>query len=92
VRGGEPYWLADDRLWALAWEHDRQSKLACGCYPDETTGVANDDAFTATPIVCHRHRAIGEAAEWRARNATDADSQHGLLWVTSRDPRGDVDG
>jgi hypothetical protein len=80
--------LEDDRTWALAWQHDADSKLACGCYPDETTGVDNDDTFTAIPVVCHRHRAIGEAVEQRAQNATDADAKHGLLWITNREVNG----
>lgn len=82
---GEPYWLDSDRQWAKAWLFDERSKMACGCYPDETSGIDNDDRFTAHAKVCHRHRAIGEAAEARAKNATAADSQHGLLWMTTRD-------
>lgn len=81
---GEPLFTDDDRRWALAWQFDEDSRLACGCYPDETTGIDNDDAFIATPVVCHRHRAIGDAAEHRAKNANKADSKHGLLWRTRR--------
>lgn len=78
-------WPEQDRKWALAWQHDRDVRLGCGCHPDETTGIDNDDQFTAVPVVCHRHRAIGEAAEWRAKNASKADSQHGVLWKATRD-------
>ena len=81
---GEPLFTDDDRRWALAWQFDTDSRLPCGCYPDETTGIDNDDMFVAVPTVCHRHRAIGEAAEARQRNATRVDSSHGLMWRTQK--------
>ena len=81
---GEPHWTGDDRKWALAWQHDQDSKLPCGCYPDETTGTENAGRFTAIPTRCHRHDAIGQAAELRAKNDGPADSRHGLLWVTEK--------
>ena len=77
-------WHDDDRRWALAYAYDEASKLACGCYPDETTGIENDDVFVAKPLTCHRHRAIGLASEHRQKNATAADSSYGVLWRTER--------
>lgn len=81
---GEPYWLDDDRRWVLAWQFNEQSKLPCGCYPEDTTGPENDDRFVASPQVCHRHKAIGDAAEHRAKSAGPADAQHGVLWLTEK--------
>lgn len=69
----------------MAWLYDDRSKLACGCYPDETVGTEHDDRFTVTPVVCERHRAIGEAAERWQKNANEADVKHGLLWRAVRD-------
>jgi hypothetical protein len=69
----------------LAWQFDAQSKLACGCYPDETTGIDNDDRFTAIPVTCHRHKAITEAQTYRRKNATEADSPYAPLWRTVKD-------
>jgi hypothetical protein len=78
-------------LWALAWQYDQDSRLGCGCYPDETTGPENADAYRAEPLICARHRAIGEAAEGRARKAREAPEAgtavHGVLWRTVRDDR-----
>jgi hypothetical protein len=82
---GKPVWTDDDRLWALAWEYDAQSKLACGCYPDETTGIDNDDAFRAIPLTCHRHKAITDAQAQRQKNANKADSPYVPLWRTVKD-------
>jgi hypothetical protein len=69
----------------LAWQFDAQSKLACGCYADETTGIDNDDRFTAIPVTCHRHKAITEAQTYRRKNATEADSPYAPLWRTVKD-------
>lgn len=68
----------------MAWRHDQDSRLACGCYPDETTGTENAGRFIAEPVRCHRHQAIGDAAEQRAKSDSAADSKHGLLWLTER--------
>ena len=65
--------------------YDEKSKLACGCYPDETVGVEHDDKWTVTEIVCQRHRAIGEKAQRYHENANEADVKHGLLWQAIRD-------
>lgn len=82
-------WPDGDRRWALAWRYDQDSRLGCGCHPDETTGVENDDAFTAVPRVCHRHRAIGDAAKARSQdvdeNGDPRNNPHGVLWMTVRD-------
>lgn len=73
---GEPLWLEDDRRWALAEQYDQAVRLPCGCYEDDVSGPENEDRFTATPRVCHRHRAAGEASEHRSKSETD--SMHGV--------------
>lgn len=65
---------------------DDRSKLACGCYEDETVGPDAFDRFTVEPVICERHRMIGEAAERWAKQANEADPRHGLLWRARRDP------
>lgn len=77
-------WPAKDRKWALAWRHDQDSKLPCGCYPDETVGDEHDDVFAVERVVCERHRAIGDAAEHYNRHADKTVPRHGVYWVTRR--------
>ena len=84
VTDGQPTWTDDDRLWAKAWQYNEQRQLPCGCDPEDVVGIEHDDAYVAEPVVCHRHRAIGEAAEARQRTSTEADVRHGLLWRTRR--------
>ena len=83
----EPYWLEDDRLWALAWQFDQDSRLACGCYPDETVGDEHHDRFNVKRVVCERHRSIGEAADVWFENAREdpAMNKHGILWTATHD-------
>lgn len=82
---GEPLWLDDDREWAMAWLIDDRSKLSCGCYPDETVGPEHADRWTVEPMICERHRQIGETATAWFRDAGPADAKHGLLWTATRD-------
>ena len=84
VADGDPLWTDDDRRWAKAYVYDRQVRMPCGHYEDEASGPDNSDAFVAVPRVCHRCRAVGEAADVRHKTATAADSQHGVLWQVRR--------
>ena len=80
---GEPLWLEKDRQWALAWQYDQDVRMPCGCHPDDAGGIENADRFTATPRVCHRHRAVGEATEQRSKSETD--TLHGVWFQIEKE-------
>lgn len=79
---GEPWFTDDDRRWALAWRHDQDVRLPCGCHPDDVSGPDKQDSFDAVPHVCHRHYAVDLAAEKRSKS--EADSMHGVWFQTHR--------
>lgn len=75
-------WLDTDRRWKLAEQHDSEERLPCGCHPDDVSGPHNEGAFDAEPRVCHRHKAVGQASEKRAKSETD--SMHGVWFQVSK--------
>lgn len=78
VGPGEPLWLHEDRMWALAWDHVEQDRCGgCGHPLSETTAEDADDAYLGHAIRCQACKAIADKTE-------SVDGKRGLLGYAER--------
>lgn len=71
VYPGEPQWTEDDVQAVFDWQAEQANRCECGGDLRETMLEENAYGYKATPLYCHRCRAIHRAAVALAKGKPD---------------------
>lgn len=86
---GEPYWLDEDRDYALAWQAEKRSDHGCGESGTECLDLANSFAYEYEVVRCHNLYAKNAALS--AYLESHPDEKGSTLLRMTRNPHGRIE-